>query len=109
MKTTNFIKTNIETTVQGINVVVTTEYKQGEYPSVFNCNVQGQVVEQQEGQQVQPVPSRWFNVNSMLNVASREVQVNTSGSVPVGFIAALETEMIAARDFVVAEINAQNA
>lgn len=103
MKLINFIKTNIETTVQGINVVITTEYKQDGTPSLYSCNVSGQVAPLHEGD-----PGKWFNVNSILNVETRDVQVNTSGSVPVGFLSALESEMIAAHEFVMAGINAQN-
>lgn len=96
MKTTSFIKTQVETTVQGIAVVVATEYKQGETPNMYTCNVSTQVEQ------------KWFNVNSTLNVSEQDVQVNTSGNVPVGFLAALETEMVAVHAFVAAEINAQN-
>lgn len=97
MKSTSFIKTQVDTTVQGIAVVVTTEYKQGETPNMYTCNVSAQV------------DQKYFNVNSVLNVADQDVQVNTSGNVPVGFLAALETEMVAVHAFVAAEINAQNA
>lgn len=102
MKTESFVKTNIETTVQGIEVVITTECKQGEIPSVYNCNVSGQIPPVQEGE-----IEKWFNVNSILNVETRDVQVNTSGSVPVGFLASLETEMMAAHEFVMSEIEAE--
>lgn len=102
MKTESFIKTNIETTVQGISVVVMTEYKQNETPSIYTCNVSGQIDPIQEGD-----PGKWFNVSSVLNIGTQDVQVNTSGSVPVGFLAALEVEMMAAHEFVMAEINAK--
>lgn len=101
MKTESFIKTNIETAVQGINVVITTEYKQGETPNVYTCNV-SERVESVEGE-----PERWFNANSILNVRTRNMQVNTSENVPVGFLATLETEMMAAHEFVMAEIAAK--
>lgn len=101
MKTESFIKTNIETTVQCIEVLITTECKQGEIPSVYNCNVSGQIPPVQEGE-----IEKWFNVNIGLNTDSREVQVSTSGNVPLGFLAALETEMLKAHEFVMAGIEA---
>ena len=100
MKTESFIKTNIETTVQGTSVVVTTEYKQGKTPVVYNCNISGQVEPVQEGD-----PVKWSNVSCELNTESREVQVSTSGSVPVGFLAALETEMLKAHEYLMSELN----
>lgn len=103
MKAEFFIKTNITTMVQGIDVVIMTECKQGEMPSVYNCNISGQTPPVQEGEL-----EKWFNVNCILGVETRDVQVNTSGSVPVGFLSALEIEMMAAHEFVMAEINAKN-
>ena len=100
MKTESFIKTNIETTVQGINVVITTEYKQGGVPNVYTCNVSERVESVEE-------PGKWFNVNSILNVDTRDMQVNTSENVPFGLLAALESEMMVAHEFVMAGINAK--
>lgn len=102
MKTESFIKTNIETTVQGIAVLVTTEYKQEETPSIYTCNVSDQISSIQEGE------SKWFNVNMVLDMVGKDVQVGTSGNVPVGFLAALESEMLAAHDLVMSGINDKN-
>lgn len=101
MEIVNSIKTEVKTTVQGIDVVINTEYINT--PSIYTCNVSQQLPSRQEDGVV-----KWFNVNSILNVETRDVQVNTSGSVPVGFLSALESEMIAAHEFVMAGINAQN-
>lgn len=96
MEITNLIKKNIKTTVQGIDVLITTEYNQGEIPCVYNCNVSGQVKPIHEGK-----PEKWFNINCTLDIEEKVVQINTSGDVPIGFLAALETEILAANELLI--------
>lgn len=100
MEIVNSIKTEVKTTVQGIDVVINTEYINT--PSIYTCNVSQQLPSRQEDGVV-----KWINVNYSINVDTRDVQVGTSGDVPVGFLAALEVEMLKVHEFVMSEIEAQ--
>ena len=92
------MKKKIATTIQGIDVVIETEFVEGNVPSVYSCNVQGVVKLVQE-----EVNENWFNINYTLNVSMMDVQVNTSGNVPVGFLSKLEREMLAAHELLTSQ------
>ncbi len=100
MEIVNSIKTEVKTTVQGIDVVINTEYINT--PSIYTCNVSQQLPSRQEDGVV-----KWINVNYSINVDTRDVQVGTSGDVPVGFLAALELAILEAADLVMAGIKAK--
>jgi len=98
MEITSLVKKKIATTIQGIDVVIETEFVEGNVPSVYSCNVQGVVKLVQE-----EVNENWFNINYTLNVSMMDVQVNTSGNVPVGFLSKLERGMLAAHELLTSQ------
>lgn len=102
MKLSNFIKTDVETAVQGTAVVVITERKAGEMPNLYRCDFNGEVPPLEEGG-----VTLYFNGNATLNVQERKVQVWSSENTPVGFLGALEQEMLAVHEFVMSEMEVQ--
>lgn len=99
MQVVNSIKTEVKTTIQGIDVVISTEYVN--VPSIYVCNV-SQQLPSQEGD-----TGKWINVNYTLNVDTRSVQVGTNENIPVGFLAALELAILEAADLVMSGINSK--
>lgn len=98
MKAESFIKKNVETTVQGIVVVITNECKKGEIPNLYKCDFNGEISPSGEGGE-----TLYFNGNVTLNILERKVQVWSSENVPFGFLGALEQEMLSVHEFVMSE------
>lgn len=96
MKITKIIKVNVETEIQGIPAIITTEYKENENPTSLECSISGQRLNVES-----------INMRVLLNILSNHVQVSTSDNIPVGFIQVVELEMIKVYDFIMLEINSK--
>lgn len=101
MKLRNFIKSEVNTTVQGFAIVVIVEREEGKTPNLYKCDFSGEIPPVEEGG-----VTLYFNGNAILNASERKVQVWSSENVPVGFLGALETEMLKVHEFVMSKLEA---
>lgn len=78
------------------------EREEGKMPNIYKCDFNGEVPPLEEGG-----VTLYFNGNATLNVQERKVQVWSSENTPVGFLGALEQEMLAVHEFVMSEMEVQ--
>ncbi|MEG2228454.1 MAG: hypothetical protein RRY39_08175 [Odoribacter sp.] len=80
-------KSNI--TIQGIGVVISTEYQQGNLPTVLSARASGQVAKKP-----QQDPVTYMDLSASYNVEAKSFNNCNGSNVPVGFIQELELKIV---------------